>query len=371
MKDTGKYDISCLGEFVDKNLEREFFNYYLRRYANFIGPVTLVFGFVYFLFIIFDYYAIGYTFSFITISIIRAIVLVASVAMFLLINKIKNYSSLIFLVTVYEITAIASFLIIIFLYESLTFLSFFSIVAIVFAIYLMPNKLIYAFLLSAFLILAFFITSAKNIENIGRNELIQIIGYITIFITYCSIGAYMNNFYKRKQFADSKELIRVSVTDSLTGINNRMKFSRELIRRIDFCNKNDRKLCLIIFDIDDFKSVNDNHGHLIGDSVIQNTASVIKKSIRSTDIFARWGGEEFVLLLPDTGIDKALEMAERMRACIQDNKYNISENVTCSFGVVQLRKDEEDGSLMQRADNLLYIAKDKGKNVVVCENNTF
>lgn len=371
MENRSNYDITFLGEFVDKNLEKEFFDYDMRRYAKFIGPVTLIFGFIYFLFIIFDYYAIGYTFLFITISIIRAIFFMLSAAMFLFIKKINNYSILIYMVTVYEVIAIVFFLGIIFLYESLTFLSLFSIVAIVFAVYLMPNKLIHSFLLSAFLILAFLIFSAKDIENIGQHELVQIIGYNFIFITYSSIGAYLNNFYKRKQFADSKELLRVSVTDSLTGIYNRTKFSAELIRRIDFCNRNNRPLSLIIFDIDNFKDVNDSHGHLIGDSVIQSTVSVIKKSIRSTDIFARWGGEEFVLLLSDTGIDKAMEMAERMRACIQNNKYNISENVTCSFGVVALKEDEEDESLMQRADNLLYIAKDKGKNVVVCETNVF
>ncbi len=107
----------------------------------------------------------------------------------------------------------------------------------------------------------------------------------------------------------------------------------------------------------------------MGDSVIQNITSIVKRNVRSTDIFARWGGEEFVLLLPHTEIGKAAEMAERMRNCIQDNKYHLDQNITCSFGLVSLNKNEEAEALIQRADKLLYNAKNKGKNVVVCDNH--
>lgn len=368
MKDAGKYDISCLGEFVDKTLEKEFFAYDIKRYARFVGPIILVFGILFSLFILFDYHSIEYIYSFLIILVIRAVVFIASASIYFFFKNPKNHTHYAYFILGYEIAAITAFLGILSLYKTLSFLSIFSIVAIVVAVYVMPGKLKNASLISVISIPVFFVFSAKKIEGLGSYELIQIIGYIFIIILFCSISAYHTDFYKRKQFADNKELLKVSVTDSLTGIFNRTKFNEELSRAIDFCGRDELPLSLIIFDIDDFKRVNDQHGHLLGDRVIQSVTSAIKQNIRSTDIFARWGGEEFVMLLPNTDLGMAMEMAERMRTCIQENNYHMTENITCSFGLVLLNKDEEAESLIQRADKLLYIAKNKGKNTVVCEN---
>ncbi len=189
-----------------------------------------------------------------------------------------------------------------------------------------------------------------------------------LIISYCNIGAYITNFYKRKQFIDGKELLRVSITDSLTGIYNRAKFNEALNQWVDDCKRGENTLSLGMFDIDNFKRVNDVYGHLVGDKVIQNVVATVKNVIQSTDVFARWGGEEFVILLPNTDIHQAIEIMERMRICIQDNKYDEVENITCSFGLVTLRENENGESLLQRADKLLYDAKGCGKNIVVCED---
>jgi diguanylate cyclase (GGDEF) domain len=367
MEGSGKYDISLTGEFVDKTLEKNFFNYDMKYYSRFLGPVALIFGIIYMLFIIADYFNIENSSSFIVILIIRVLFLMVSVAIYFAIKKINNYSNLAYLITAYEAWAIISFLMIIYQYQSITFISFFSVMAITLAVYITPNKLINTQIISILLNLSFCILFAGHIESLKAGMLLEIIGYNLIFIVFGSIEAYLTNFYKRKQFADSRELLRLSITDSLTGIYNRTQFDQELNRWIDYSNRYDSPLSLVMFDIDDFKKVNDIYGHLIGDSVLQNIASVIQKAVRNTDIFARWGGEEFVILLPNTGIPQAMEMAERMRICIQENKYDKAENVTCSFGLVSLQKNENAESMMQRADRLLYDAKEQGKNTVVCE----
>jgi diguanylate cyclase (GGDEF)-like protein len=363
-----KHDISFLGEFVDKALEEEFFDYDMKRYAKFIGPVSLIFGAIYMMFLISDYFAIKNPFSFMVILIVRTLFIVMSVVIYLAVKKINDYTKLAYLITVYEVLAIIGFLVIIEHYKSLTLLLFFSVMAITLAIYIIPNKLIYSQIISVLLSLTFFIFYAKHIEGIEASVFLKMVAYNFIIIIYCNIGAYLTNYYKRKQFIDSRELLRVSITDSLTGIYNRAKFNDEINQWIDYCNRYETPLSLVMLDIDNFKRVNDCYGHLIGDSVIQNIASTIKKAIRNADIFARWGGEEFAILLPNTDIHQTMEMMERVRICIQNSKYNKVENITCSFGLVTLRKNENAESLLQRVDKLLYIAKDAGKNAVVGED---
>lgn len=365
MMNERQYDISFFGEFVDKDIEREFFNNDMRRYSKVIGPVALIFGVIYMMFLIADYFAIESSRSLIIILIIRTLFLVASIVVYLTAKKIRNYTNLAYVITAYEILAIIGFLVIINYYDSFTLLVFLSVMAMILAVYITPNKLSYTTIVSAFLSLSFLIFHAKNIEGMEFSMFLKIISYNLIIIIYCNVGAYLTNYYKRKQFVDSRELLRVSITDSLTGIYNRTKFTEEINRWTDYCNRNNSPLCLVIFDIDDFKRVNDNYGHLIGDRVIQNIASTVKEEIRDTDIFARWGGEEFVILLPKTDIHQATEMMEGIRKRIQNNKYDMLENITCSFGLVALRKNEKQESLLQRADRLLYEAKDCGKNIVV------
>ncbi len=367
MKKIGKYDISFFGEFVDKSMETEFINYDMKRYVRFIGPVALVFGIIYMLFIVSDYFAIKNPFSFSIILVTRIVVLAISVILYLTVNKIANYTKLTYFITAYESLAIIAFLIIIYQYENLTYLSFFSIMALTLALYITPNRLILTQIISILLCLFFFTFPARNIAGVETPILLRILAYDLILIIYCNIGAYMTNLYKRRQFADSKELLRLSVIDPLTGIYNRAKFDEELNRWISYCNRYEDPLCLIIFDIDNFKRINDTFGHIIGDVVIQNIAATIKNSIRNTDVFARWGGEEFVILLPNTGIQQAMDLAERLRICIQKRKYDKVGNITCSFGLTALKEDDDEQTFMKRVDKFLYEAKSLGKNIVVCE----
>lgn len=170
------------------------------------------------------------------------------------------------------------------------------------------------------------------------------------------------NITKIKEMEE--ELKRLSVTDQLTQVFNRVQFSRSLEEEIKRHKRYETDLSLIMFDIDHFKSINDTYGHDVGDTVLVGLAKLIQRCIRDTDIFSRWGGEEFMLLLPHTHIDNATKLAERIRTRIMANEFEVIGSLTCSFGVTQFRSEDTDETFTKRVDNALYESKHSGRNRV-------
>lgn len=155
-----------------------------------------------------------------------------------------------------------------------------------------------------------------------------------------------------------------ATTDSLTGIYNRLKFDDMLIKEIGRATRHHFPLSLIMFDIDNFKAINDSHGHHVGDKVLRQLTARIGTKLRKHDYFARWGGEEFMILLTHNTIETAALFAEHLRAEIEAFRIPDLQGVTCSFGVTQLNDDDDIFSLTKRADDALYKAKSSGKNRV-------
>jgi len=153
--------------------------------------------------------------------------------------------------------------------------------------------------------------------------------------------------------------------DPLTKIYNRIKINEVLKAKSFSVKKFNQELTLILFDIDHFKRVNDDYGHNAGDSVLKELSSLVRGLLRKRDIFARWGGEEFVILLEDTSLQKSTQLASRIRHEIEKFHFNIVENITCSFGVTQFRAGDTEIQFFERVDNALYEAKDNGRNQVV------
>jgi diguanylate cyclase (GGDEF)-like protein len=157
----------------------------------------------------------------------------------------------------------------------------------------------------------------------------------------------------------------MSITDKLTGIYNRGRF--EYVLGLWIKNMRHDPFCMIMIDIDDFKKINDNFGHNAGDQVLFNTTTIISANIRDDDIFARWGGEEFVILFGSTTINRATELAERLRVAISNNEYGEAGKITISIGVAQYRRTESLLEFINRADSKMYEAKKAGKNKVISE----
>ena len=165
--------------------------------------------------------------------------------------------------------------------------------------------------------------------------------------------------------ANKKRIKHDAEFDPLTRIYNRVKINEVLSQLIFGARKHNHDLTLILFDIDHFKSVNDTYGHNAGDSVLKELSALVKGLLRKEDIFARWGGEEFVILLENIPVEKGAKLASRLRQEIERFHFNIVENVTCSFGVTQFRAGDTETTFLERVDTALYIAKENGRNQVV------
>lgn len=164
---------------------------------------------------------------------------------------------------------------------------------------------------------------------------------------------------------DKKIIEELAIKDPLTGLYNRIKTDKTLSLELKRISRTNGSLSLIILDIDNFKAINDNYGHQAGDSVLIELATLIKTSIRESDIAGRWGGEEFLLLCPETNIIGAINLAEKIRQTISSYNFKIVNNVTASFGVSNYRQADTEYTLIERADKAMYQAKNNGRNCVI------
>lgn len=164
-----------------------------------------------------------------------------------------------------------------------------------------------------------------------------------------------------------QQIVPKSMTDTLTGLVNRATYDE---RARQLC-ANNREYSLLIIDIDHFKSFNDRFGHDNGDHVLHTTAKRIQNAVREGDIVARYGGEEMVVILPDTSLDDAKRVAEKLRAQVASGSLSARQgdtplpNVTVSIGVAERYTGETEDEVFKRADNALYAAKNNGRNCVM------
>jgi len=166
-----------------------------------------------------------------------------------------------------------------------------------------------------------------------------------------------------KELKKQKELEDKAYYDSLTNIYARDRFDYYLHEKLH----QKREFSLIMFDIDHFKDVNDNYGHDIGDNILIELTKLVSEHIREEDIFARWGGEEFMIIV-NTDVINAERFANKLRKRIDNHKFKDIENITCSFGVVGYRRVDKFDTIVKRVDNMLYSAKNSGRNCVVVVN---
>ena len=159
---------------------------------------------------------------------------------------------------------------------------------------------------------------------------------------------------------------KISITDTLTKLNNRLKIDSDLKIKYDLFKRYDNCFSIIILDIDDFKLINDKHGHLVGDKVLKKVADILKNNSRITDIIGRWGGEEFIIITQEP-IGKAYYFTEKLRKKLENTILNTNIRCTASFGIAQIMNEDTIETLLQRADNALYCAKKTGKNKCVID----
>lgn len=174
------------------------------------------------------------------------------------------------------------------------------------------------------------------------------------------------NYFLEMSDAKNKLLTINATTDELTGLFNRRFFWEMLKREASRYRRTQKAFAVVIFDIDDFKKINDTHGHVVGDKVLQEVSECMKETVRKSDIVSRFGGEEFILLLPETSLHQAFIAADKIRKRVSDIKFDyFAESVTVSAGISEAGESEDYESLIIVADERLYKGKKTGKNRVV------
>ncbi|MGE4471917.1 MAG: diguanylate cyclase [Sulfuricurvum sp.] len=167
---------------------------------------------------------------------------------------------------------------------------------------------------------------------------------------------------------DKKELEKISVIDQLTGIFNRRKLNDSLQSEVNKAHRYHRPLSVLIMDIDHFKRINDTYGHQCGDFALTTVAALLSKHIRDSDIVGRYGGEEFMVICPETQITAAVSVGEKLREAIAQYDFGIIGHITISIGVAELKEEDTLETIVKNSDNCLYTAKHNGRNQVVAES---
>lgn len=197
---------------------------------------------------------------------------------------------------------------------------------------------------------------AQNIKEIPSND--------------DEIGVMVKEFFIMKKMLDDDyaALEKLATTDPMTGILNRRSFFDISEKLLKLSLRNKSTFSIVLLDIDFFKKVNDTYGHLAGDEIIKYLVKMVKKEMRESDVFSRFGGEEFIILLPETDEKGASILAEKLRKNMDDNPYVASDlisiPVTVSIGISELKEQKLLRDIIYRADQALYEAKEAGRNIV-------
>ncbi len=172
-----------------------------------------------------------------------------------------------------------------------------------------------------------------------------------------------NNITEIEQ--EKKEIRKLADYDALTKIYNRVKFNEIFPEVFYKANRYGEKFSVILFDIDHFKLINDNYGHNVGDKVLIELSRLVNMNLRETDIFARWGGEEFIIVAQFSTAEETIKLASRLQKEVENYTFDVVNEVRCSFGVTEFKTKDSQMTILERVDKALYYAKENGRNQVV------
>ena len=213
----------------------------------------------------------------------------------------------------------------------------------------------------------------STLENPMRPVVLQLIESVRTLEKRLDKISIISDHYQAQLKATNVHLEEMAHTDLLTGLANRREMLERLNNEINRAQRNQKPFSVLEVDIDHFKQVNDNYGHIVGDRVLANIADLMRVTLRSCDTCARWGGEEFLILLPDTDAAGAVIFAERLRQVVADAKFTTQEHAlqkTISIGGMCYQPMQSLNELLQQLDAMLYRAKVSGRNCVCFAHDT-
>lgn len=341
----------------------EFFDYKLSISKKYINVLTFAAALFNILLLIPDLALIDDASSKIGIAIIRSVYSVMLVIVGLNSKRISTFKTFSVIVSFLEIMALWILLFVFCRYGQPNLLiQAMGLIVLIIVFFLIPNQWRYLLFISVFGTIMFFTCAYISVKPLVLSDFIATAVYVSVTVFLCALAAKNSEIHQANEFSSKRELEHLSTTDFLTHAANRYKLEEAAGRWMAFCRRQDLPLALVFIDVDDLKVVNDRFGHSIGDCVLSELAKLFQSQLRSTDILARWGGDEFVMLLPNVSLENAIALTERVDASIKEQTFIDGFNVTCSFGVVEMKDNSDFEMLICQADKLMYERKLQSKN---------
>ena len=279
--------------------------------------------------------------------------------------KLKSFRVYSDMITLMEAAALFVFLAVFCLYPQPDFtIQMLGMMVIILLIYLVPNSWLYMNIVAAsgivsFLVCALFIVKGMEAAQITAGMVYLVV--VSVLWSNFSLHIRANQY---REYVSRADLLRDYATDPLTRLGNRVKLEEESARWMDRSLKFGVPLSLIVMDVDNKKQVNDTYGHVQGDAVLCQVAEELCANLRKNDVCVRWGGDEFMLLLPNTHIREAEKLARRVQQAISSRAFDPPVKMTCSFGIAPMQPGYSLNALIAKADESMYAAKKLGKNTV-------
>ena len=208
-------------------------------------------------------------------------------------------------------------------------------------------------------------------RNVWENEVKNSKKDGTYYWVYVIIEPIINEFNEHigyraiyQDITDKKLAQKLAITDNLTKLYNRAHLENVLKLQMAQSNRYNRYMCVVLLDIDYFKKINDNYGHQAGDTVLKEISNILKNNIRKSDTFGRWGGEEFLIITPDTNVEQCYLLCEKLRKVVESHTFENLSSVTISMGIAEFILNENSDSFIERADKAMYSSKKNGRNQV-------
>jgi len=277
----------------------------------------------------------------------------------------RGFRSFYRVITFAELLAVGLFLFVMVQYDPPNFMiQAAGLYVIMLAVFLVPNRYRNMLFVAIFGISGFLFFSWRKLGRLNPDELTASMIYFGVTILICSIFALGRDRQQYQEFLTKTRLIKMSYTDQLTKASSRNRLFSEFAKCQKTCMRLCQPLSLSLFDIDRFKSVNDRFGHTAADHVLADLVDLIQTRLRSEDLLVRWGGDEFVILLPATNLENAAKILEGIRSAVEKKCFVREIKITCSFGVAQMEENSTLDSLIREADDRMYEGKNRGGNRV-------
>ncbi|MEN6593577.1 MAG: GGDEF domain-containing protein [Clostridiaceae bacterium] len=340
-------------------------DYKLQLSKKLIRIFAIVAGVLNLALIVPDWLLIGELKKSIIVVIIRVAYTVLMIATVIKTEKLHSFRLFALLVTAAEAIALAIYLFVMMQYDRFDFLiQAFGFIIYILVIFLIPNRTGSSVALALIGSAGFFICAQLHTAEIDAVQYWAALVYVPTAIALCAISAASTERHQFREYIAKSRLEHMSSTDFLTDTANRFRLEEEAGRWMDFCRRQDMPLSLAFVDVDNLKGVNDRYGHAVGDTILVNLAKLFQRQLRSSDTLARWGGDEFVLLLPNTSLASAVTLMERMKASVDEQSFVANIKITWSCGIVEMEPGDSFQTILCKADSLMYEGKHSGKNVI-------